>query len=90
VVKLSISSFIVDKIELQVILFASLSSDNIETVVKFAYLYGRPSTVLNKVSLKDDKPVCNHLTSSGRQASFIKPLMAEQRRHVSCVGDGGD
>ncbi len=25
-----------------------------------------------------------------RQASFIKPLMAEQRRHVSCVGDGGN
>ncbi len=23
-----------------------------------------------------------------RQASFVKPLMAEQRRHVSCVGDG--
>ena len=25
-----------------------------------------------------------------RQASFIKPLMTEQRRHVSCVGDGGN
>ncbi len=25
-----------------------------------------------------------------RQASFIKPLMAEQRRHISCVGDGGN
>ena len=23
-----------------------------------------------------------------RQAGFIKPLMAEQQRHVSCVGDG--
>ncbi len=28
------------------------------------------------------------LLGSARQASFIKPLMAEQRRHVSCVGDG--
>ncbi len=28
--------------------------------------------------------------TSGRQASFVKPLMAEQRRHVSCVGDGGN
>ncbi len=25
-----------------------------------------------------------------RQASSIKPLMAEQRRHVLCVGDGGN
>ncbi len=28
------------------------------------------------------------LTNVFRQASFIKPLMAEQRRHVSCFGDG--
>ncbi len=29
-------------------------------------------------------------SSSVRQASFIKQLMAEQRRHVLCVGDGGN
>jgi hypothetical protein len=27
-------------------------------------------------------------TSLNRQSSFIKPLLAEQQRHVSCVGAG--
>ncbi len=30
----------------------------------------------------------NYTCFNFRQASFIKPLMAEQQRHVSCVGDG--
>ncbi len=30
------------------------------------------------------------LIGYNRQASFIKLLMAEQRRHVSCIGDGGN
>ncbi len=32
----------------------------------------------------------NANSHTGRQACFIKQLIAEQRRHVSCVGDGGN
>ena len=30
------------------------------------------------------------LRPENRQATFIEQLMTEQRRHVSCVGDGGN
>ena len=42
--------------------------------VKFAYSYGRPWTTLYKVSLKEDKPVCNSLTSSNKFESTITVL----------------
>jgi hypothetical protein len=59
----------------------------------------RHSTCMRR-SLRSDKRGSKGVTRSYtslrpygrmvRQASFIKPLMVEQRRHVSCVGDGGN
>ena len=43
-------------------------------MVKFAYLYGSPWTTSNKVSLKDDNPVCNSRTSSNKFVSTITVL----------------
>ncbi len=43
-------------------------------VVKFAYWFGRPSTTLKKVSLKEDNPVCNNRTSSNKLLSTITVL----------------
>ncbi len=33
-------------------------------------------------------PFIYHILPMARQASFIKPLLAEQQRHLSCVGAG--
>ena len=43
-------------------------------MLKFAYWNGKPSTTLNKVSLKEDSPVCNNRTSSNRLLSTITVL----------------
>ena len=60
---------------------------NMQWYVKYVIMVFHMQNNMNSPHFDMNSPL--FICSIYRQASFIKPLMAEQRRHVSCAGDGG-